>query len=77
MTLFTGNDKSLKGIQYNGLPLKEAEAYEKVFFISDHHFGHKQIINFETRPFEDVDVMNASMIESWNSVVGKDDKYSI
>ncbi|SFS72068.1 hypothetical protein SAMN05428962_2462 [Paenibacillus sp. BC26] len=21
-----------------------------VFFISDHHFGHKQIIDFESRP---------------------------
>ena len=47
---------------------------QKVFFISDHHFGHKLIIDFETRPFENVEVMNASMIESWNSVVGKNDK---
>ena len=45
-----------------------------VFFTSDHHFGHKQIIDFESRPFKDVDQMNESMIESWNSVVGSDDK---
>lgn len=45
-----------------------------VFFTSDHHFGHKQIIEFESRPFKDVDQMNESMIESWNSVVGSDDK---
>ncbi|CAG7645273.1 metallophosphoesterase [Paenibacillus allorhizosphaerae] len=45
-----------------------------VFVISDHHFGHKQIIDFESRPFADVDEMNAAMIDKWNAVVGKDDK---
>lgn len=45
-----------------------------VFFTSDHHFGHKNIIDFESRPFSDVEQMNEIMIESWNSVVGKDDK---
>jgi calcineurin-like phosphoesterase family protein len=46
----------------------------KVFFISDHHFGHKHIIDFESRPFKDVDEMNEVMIEKWNTVVGKQDK---
>jgi len=46
----------------------------KVFFTSDHHFGHKQIINFESRPFTGVAEMNEKMIESWNAVVGKDDQ---
>lgn len=45
-----------------------------VFFTSDHHFGHKLIIDFESRPFIDVEQMNEAMIESWNSVVGPDDK---
>ncbi|GGF80424.1 metallophosphatase [Paenibacillus albidus] len=45
-----------------------------VFFTSDHHFGHKLIIDFESRPFTDVEQMNESMIESWNAVVGKADK---
>ncbi|REE67954.1 calcineurin-like phosphoesterase family protein [Paenibacillus taihuensis] len=47
---------------------------QNVFFISDHHFGHKQIIDFESRPFENVDEMNERMIECWNAVVGKQDK---
>jgi len=47
---------------------------QKVFFISDHHFGHKNIIDFESRPFSDVDEMTTKMIEKWNSVVSKDDK---
>lgn len=47
---------------------------QKVFIISDHHFGHKNIIDFESRPFEDADEMNKAMIEKWNAVVGKDDK---
>lgn len=44
-----------------------------VFFTSDHHFGHKLIIDFESRPFKGVEQMNESMIESWNSVVSRDD----
>lgn len=47
---------------------------QNVFFISDHHFGHKHIIDFESRPFENVNEMNERMIECWNAVVGKQDK---
>ncbi|MEF3311449.1 phosphoesterase [Paenibacillus sp. GYB004] len=45
-----------------------------VFMISDHHFGHKSIIDFESRPFADTDEMTETMIDRWNAVVGKDDK---
>lgn len=45
-----------------------------VFFTSDHHFGHKLIIDFESRPFTDVEQMNEVMIENWNSVVKPEDK---
>lgn len=45
----------------------------KVFFTSDHHFGHKLIIDFESRPFSGVEEMNRTMIENWNSVVGEGD----
>ncbi|SEG07862.1 metallophosphoesterase [Paenibacillus sp. UNC499MF] len=44
------------------------------FFISDHHFGHKLIIDFESRPFADADEMTAVMIDKWNAVVGSEDK---
>ncbi|MBD0380791.1 metallophosphoesterase [Paenibacillus sedimenti] len=46
----------------------------KSFFTSDHHFGHKNIIDFESRPFSHGEEMTKSMIESWNSAVGKEDK---
>jgi calcineurin-like phosphoesterase family protein len=45
-----------------------------VYFISDHHFGHRHIIDFESRPFASVDDMTESMIASWNAVVGDQDQ---
>jgi calcineurin-like phosphoesterase family protein len=45
-----------------------------VYVISDHHFGHTNIIDFESRPFRDADEMTETMIEKWNAVVTKDDK---
>lgn len=43
------------------------------FFISDHHFGHKHIIDFESRPFGSVEEMTETMVAKWNAAVGKDD----
>lgn len=34
-----------------------------IYFISDLHIGHKNIISFSGRPFENVDEMNKSIIE--------------
>jgi calcineurin-like phosphoesterase family protein len=44
-----------------------------VFFTSDSHFGHKNVIEYCRRPFESVEQMNDGLIEQWNSVVGKND----
>lgn len=50
------------------------------FFISDTHFGHKNIIKFTDddgkiiRPFDTVDDMNEHMIECWNKTVSHSDK---
>ncbi|MFD2328599.1 phosphoesterase [Cohnella sp. GCM10020058] len=46
----------------------------KTFFISDHHFGHRNIIDFESRPFADAEEMTEVMIERWNAVVDKEDE---
>jgi len=48
----------------------------EVFFVSDHHFGHLNIIEFEkeARPFADVDHMNHELIKRHNMVVKPDDK---
>ena len=42
-------------------------------YISDLHFGHKNVILFEHRPFSDVDTMDHCLIQLWNSRVSADD----
>ena len=44
------------------------------WFVSDTHFGHKNIIKYCRPEFTDVDQMNEHMIEQWNSVVKPDDR---
>lgn len=39
------------------------------YVISDTHFGHKSIIPYCNRPYENVELMNLEMIDEWNSVV--------
>lgn len=49
-----------------------------VFFTSDTHFRHKNIIRFSNRPFATVEDMEEGLIERWNRVVGrKDDVYHL
>ena len=51
-----------------------------IFFASDHHFHHKNILTFKNgngtpvRVFDDVDHMNEHMVNSHNSVVKPTDK---
>jgi len=42
-------------------------------YISDLHFGHKNVIGFDHRPFQSVDEMDHFLIEMWNSRVSPDD----
>lgn len=43
------------------------------FITSDSHFNHHNILEFEDRPFDTVDEMEAGMIQAWNDVVMKND----
>ena len=43
------------------------------FYTSDLHLGHKNIINFDARPFNSIEEMSKTIIENWNSVVSKND----
>jgi calcineurin-like phosphoesterase family protein len=43
------------------------------WFTSDHHFGHKNIIEYCNRPFDSVEEMNEALVEAWNSCVKSGD----
>jgi len=45
----------------------------KVFFTSDTHFNHTNIIKYTNRPFKDVNEMNRVLIEKWNAKVSPRD----
>lgn len=42
-------------------------------YIADWHYGHKNSITFDNRPFLTVDEMNATLIQNWNKAVGPED----
>lgn len=54
-------------------PLKIDTSITKIWFTSDTHFGHKNILTFCERPFNSVEEMDNAIIERWNSKVEKDD----
>jgi calcineurin-like phosphoesterase family protein len=45
-----------------------------IFFTSDHHFGHENIIRYCNRPFTSVQQMNEIMILRWNGAVLPEDE---
>lgn len=45
----------------------------RIFVTSDTHFGHRNILNFEPRPWKDIMEMDEGLINRWNSVVGVND----
>ena len=40
-----------------------------IFFVSDTHWGHQNIIKYSNRPYKDTDEMNQKMLEAWNKTV--------
>lgn len=46
---------------------------QKIFFSSDQHFGHRNVLRFCGRPYRDEKEMGQALIDNWNSVVTNDD----
>ena len=46
---------------------------QNIFFTSDLHFSHANIIKYCDRPFYSAGEMDAAMIANWNNVVGEED----
>ena len=47
---------------------------KRVWFTSDYHMGHRNIIGLCERPFADVDTMEREIVALHNALVGADDK---
>ena len=41
----------------------------KTYFVSDLHFGHANVINFDKRPWTDLESMTRDLIANWNATV--------
>lgn len=44
-----------------------------IWFSSDFHFNHKNVIQYCDRPYKDCDEMNAAMVKQWNLQVKDED----
>lgn len=49
-------------------------AFERIWFIGDTHFCHRNIIKYCGRPFDSIEKMNEALISNWNKVVKRDDR---
>jgi len=49
-----------------------------IFFTSDTHFSHANIIQYSKRPYKDVKEMDEALVENWNKVISyKDTVYHL
>lgn len=47
---------------------------ENRFITSDLHFGHKNILEFDGRPYSSIEEHDEALIQNWNSLVRKQDR---
>lgn len=43
------------------------------YFVADLHFGHKNVLAFDNRPFKSIEEHDERIIENWNNTVEMDD----
>ena len=55
------------------IDLTQGKIKRNVFFTSDLHLFHNNVIRFDNRPFNNVFEMNQAIEDGWNEVVGPDD----
>ena len=48
-----------------------------IYFTADTHFCHSNILNLCKRPFSDIEQMNKTLIQNWNSYVSNKDEIYI
>jgi calcineurin-like phosphoesterase family protein len=53
--------------------LPRQKGRKKLWLTSDEHYGHKNILRYQQRPFASVEEMNSGLIERHNSVVHEQD----
>lgn len=44
-----------------------------IYYIADMHFGHRNVLHFDNRPFVDADQMDEVLIHNWNERVTDED----
>lgn len=55
--------------------LAEADLDKMIYFISDLHLGHPQVIGMQNRPFQNIEEMNQVLIRNYNNIVHKNDMH--
>ena len=41
----------------------------ETYYIADWHYGHRNCLSFDNRPFTNIEAMNTALVERWNGVV--------
>lgn len=52
---------------------EELVDHMEIRYSSDLHFDHRNIMRYDDRPWQDVEVMNAALVTLWNETVGEND----